>query len=215
MIIVSLPGYPVIEGLPTNKDWELEDSARLIDKLMSNFGFEEYFAQGGDAGSLIASILSPGYDRCVGIHRKNETPDKAIMYISDCRLVNTIRVPLPAFETLTEKEQQVALRVKKVRETGLAYAMEYATCPSTIGFVLSLNPLSQIAWIGEEVLERSDEDPPLDAIFIIVSLYWFTRAYPRSIYPYRAIFSPAMPEEGYPSKPTGFSWFVYKMRVDI
>lgn len=41
--------------------------------------------------------------------------------------------------------------------------------------------------IGEKFLEWSDKDPSLDDILTGVTLYWFTDAYPRTIYPYRGM----------------------------
>lgn len=81
LIIVSLPGYPRSEGLPTDKDWKMEDSARLIDRLMSNLGFEKYIAHGGDVGSFIAGLLSRNYDKCIGSHRKFTSVYKRIVHI--------------------------------------------------------------------------------------------------------------------------------------
>lgn len=80
-IIASLPGYPLSEGLPTDRDWKMEDSARLIDRLMTNLGFEKYIAQGGDVGSFVAGLLSKNYDRCIGSHRKLTSPYNPIAHI--------------------------------------------------------------------------------------------------------------------------------------
>jgi pimeloyl-ACP methyl ester carboxylesterase len=70
VIIASLPGYPLSEGLPTDKDWKTEDSARVIDTLMVNLGFEKYIAHGGDVGSFVAGLISRNYDWCIGSHGK-------------------------------------------------------------------------------------------------------------------------------------------------
>ncbi|PVI04035.1 epoxide hydrolase-like protein [Periconia macrospinosa] len=192
-IIASLPGYPLSEGLPSDKDWELTETARIIDKLMSNLGFDKYIAQGGDVGSMVAGLLSLKYENCVGSHQ------------------TLIRAPIPEFETLASFEQQAVLRANKWRESGTGYGIEHATRPSTIGFVVSSNPLSVLAWIGEKFLEWSDQDPPLDDILTNISLYWFTQAFPRSIHPYRRIFASNRPDQEYISKPTGYSWFGYEL----
>jgi microsomal epoxide hydrolase len=69
IVVPSLPGYTLSTQLPTDKDWTMEDSARIIHKLMVNLGFEKYLAQGGDVGSFEARILAQDQDACVGIHR--------------------------------------------------------------------------------------------------------------------------------------------------
>lgn len=89
----------------------------------------------------------------------------------------------------------------------MAYALEHATRPSTIGLVLSSSPLAALAWVGEKLLEWSDvDDIPLDTILSMVSLYWFTSSLPRCIWPYRQVMSP----EEVPiskTKPLGYSAF--------
>lgn len=126
-----------------------------------------------------------------------------------------IRVPHPAFVNMNSYEQNAVLRTTEWRKTGVAYAIEQATRPSTIGYVLSSNPLAELAWIGEKFLEWSDQDPPLDDILTNVSLYWFTQAYPRSLHPYRAIFNFLAEDQPYLSKPTGYSWFAYELSPGI
>jgi microsomal epoxide hydrolase len=68
-IVPSLPGYTLSTGLPTDKNWTMHDSARIIHTLMKNLGFNKYLAQGGDVGSFESRILAHTYDECVGIHR--------------------------------------------------------------------------------------------------------------------------------------------------
>jgi pimeloyl-ACP methyl ester carboxylesterase len=70
VIVASLPGYTLSNPLPTDKDWSPHDTARVMDTLMSNLGFEKYIAHGGDFGSKIATHLSLDYEKCVGAHCK-------------------------------------------------------------------------------------------------------------------------------------------------
>jgi len=70
IIVPSLPGYTLSSGGPTDKDWTMEDSARIMHKLMTNLGFDKYLAQGGDIGSFEARLLARDQDACVGIHRE-------------------------------------------------------------------------------------------------------------------------------------------------
>lgn len=86
--------------------------------------------------------------------------------------------------------------------------MEHATRPATIGLTLSSSPLALLAWIGEKYLEWSDEDPALDTILGIASLYWFTSSLPRCIWPYKGLFSRG--SDPWPiskTKPLGYSAF--------
>ena len=47
---------------------------------------------------------------------------------------------------ITDFEKEALGRAAKWRETGTSYAMEHANRPSTIGLVLSSNPLALLAW---------------------------------------------------------------------
>lgn len=61
--------------------------------------------------------------------------------------VNLYSTPTqPEKEKLNEIEKQSFDRATRWRENGTAYAQEHGTRPSTIGHVLSSNPLALLAW---------------------------------------------------------------------
>ncbi|KAF5522022.1 putative epoxide hydrolase [Colletotrichum aenigma] len=69
VIIPSLPGYAFSDSPPVDRDWVLQDSARLLHKLMVGLGFEGgYAVQGGDIGSYTARIMARTYDSCKVLH---------------------------------------------------------------------------------------------------------------------------------------------------
>jgi len=191
VVVPSLPGYTLSEGGPKDKDWTMEDAARVMDTLMKELGFEKYIAQGGDVGSFIAHILALTSDSCVGVH------------LNMLRLPN----PPPDFSKFSGDDQAALGRAYTWLKTGSGYALEHGTRPSTIGHVLSSSPLALLAWIGEKFLEWTDTDPALDTILTNVTLYWFTQSFPRSIYPYRSLFGGGQSKDGYIKKPLGFSYF--------
>ncbi|CAO2658070.1 Nn.00g073300.m01.CDS01 [Neocucurbitaria sp. VM-36] len=194
IIVPSLPGYTLSSSGPADKNWTMEDTARIIHQLMLNLGFDKYIAQGGDIGSFEARILAQEYDACVGIHlNMMSTRDQ------------------PDENTLSPLEKKAFDRAQVWQATGTAYAQEHSTRPSTIGYVLSSSPLAILAWIGEKFLDWTDEDPSLDTILTNISLYWFTEGFPRSVYPYRAIFGASAIQFEYLEKPTGFSFFPYEL----
>ncbi|KAF2707262.1 epoxide hydrolase-like protein [Pleomassaria siparia CBS 279.74] len=194
IIVPSLPGYTLSSGGPVDRDWTLADSARVLDSLMKKLGFSKYLAQGGDVGSFLATTMAHSFDSCVGLH------------------VTLISADPPEGVALTQTEKDALGRSAKWQVTGTAYAQEHAWRPSTIGLVLSSSPLALLAWIGEKFLEWSDTTPSLDHILTNISLYWFTQGFPRSIYPYRVLFS-TPPEQKPPfiDKPMGFSFFPYEL----
>jgi microsomal epoxide hydrolase len=67
VIVPSLPGYAFSSTPPVDRNWILEDSARLLHELMCGLGFEGgYVLQGGDIGSYTARIMAALYDSCKG-----------------------------------------------------------------------------------------------------------------------------------------------------
>ncbi|KAF4854293.1 putative epoxide hydrolase [Colletotrichum siamense] len=69
VIIPSLPGYGFSDSPPVDRNWVLQDSARLLHKLMVGLGFEGgYAVQGGDIGSYTARIMARAYDSCKALH---------------------------------------------------------------------------------------------------------------------------------------------------
>jgi microsomal epoxide hydrolase len=172
-IVPSLPGYAFSSTPPLQKDWKLVDSARLMDKLMVGLGFGSgYVVQGGDIGSYTSRIMAAKYDSCKAMH------------------LNFCVMPYPENATtgslpLEEPEKEGLERGDTFGKTGTAYALEHATRPATIGFVLSSSPLALLAWIGEKFQEWTDTTPDMDQILEAVTLYWLTNTFPRAIYPYR------------------------------
>ena len=193
LLVPSLPGYTLSSGPPPTTNLTTEAVARIIDRLMASLGFGSgYIAQGGDVGSFVSVTLAANHDACKGIH-----------------LNMIVAVPPDDFnpESVTDPlEKQGLERGQKFRESGMAYALEHGTRPSTIGLALSASPLSLLAWIGEKFLDWTDEDPPLDTILESVTLYWFTESFPRSLFPYRELTAISTGTK-YISKPLGFSWF--------
>ena len=173
IVIPSLPGYAFSSTPPLQKDWILTDSARLMNKLMVGLGFESgYAVQGGDIGSYTSRIMAAKYDSCKAMH------------------LNFCIMPCPESAAekslpLDEAETQGLSRGGTFGKTGNAYALEHATRPATIGFVLSSSPLALLAWIGEKFLDWTDATPSLDQILEAVTLYWLTDTFPRALYPYR------------------------------
>lgn len=47
--------------------------------------------------------------------------------------------------------------------------------------------------IGEKLLAWTDVDPPVEKILQLVTLWWLTETFPRSIYPYREVPPPLPP----------------------
>jgi microsomal epoxide hydrolase len=69
-IAVSLPGWTLSSGPPLGKDWGVEDTGRIMNKLMVGLGFgkDGYICQGGDIGSFTSKVMAGTYDEVKGVH---------------------------------------------------------------------------------------------------------------------------------------------------
>ncbi|RAK84782.1 epoxide hydrolase [Aspergillus costaricaensis CBS 115574] len=198
IVIPSLPGFTFSSGPPLDVNFTGVDTARVINKVMLNLGFEDgYVAQGGDIGSRIGRILAVDHESCKAVH------------LNACYMSKPSNVPDTA---ITEEDKRALARAQWFGTYGSGYALEHGTRPSTIGNVLSTNPVALLAWIGEKFLDWADEAIPLETILESVSLYWFTETFPRSIYHYRENVPPpklrqAEDPRWYIRKPFGFSYY--------
>jgi microsomal epoxide hydrolase len=96
---------------------------------------------------------------------------------------------------LSKIEQAGLKRWEQWKATGTAYAIEHATKPATIGFVLRSNPLAVLAWIGEKFLDWTDKDPSIHTILEATTLYWLSRCVSTNLWSYRHVsqtFSPRL-----------------------
>ncbi|KAL9112014.1 MAG: hypothetical protein Q9227_003634 [Pyrenula ochraceoflavens] len=68
VVVPSLPGYTFSSPPPADKNFQLQDAARLINKLGLSLGFSNgYVVQGGDVGSRVARIIAVEHDACRGM----------------------------------------------------------------------------------------------------------------------------------------------------
>ncbi|KAH0611648.1 uncharacterized protein H6S33_010913 [Morchella sextelata] len=194
IIVPSLPGYAFSSGPPLDRDFDLIEVGEMMNSLMVGLGFGKesggYIAQGGDIGSFLSRLLQDHFEDCKAIHLNALFPTDT--YPTD---------------NLTPGDLRGLERAKAFRTTGGAYGLTHATRPSTIGHVLSSSPLALLAWVGEKLLEWTDEDPSTEAVLRLVTLWWFTKTAPRAIYPYRQIFQKPGSAKTAWKKPVGYSMF--------
>ncbi|KAJ5094210.1 hypothetical protein N7456_010071 [Penicillium angulare] len=204
VIVPSLPDYGLSGTRSQNIEMTLERSACIMNQLMVDLGFEDgYVAQGGDLGSLIARIMSAEYEECRAFHLN--------MLILDPGETT------PSYDVLSPEEIQILKRSEKWQATGLAYALEHGTRPSTAGLAISSSPLALLAWIGEKLMEWTDPRKPLslDHILGLVSFYWFTDTFARSLYhatAYQRFLANAPPSIS-KEKPLGYSLFQHDLVI--
>jgi len=164
LVIPSLPGYG-FSAKPINVGWNIERIAEAWDVLMTRLGYSRYFAQGGDWGSMITSIIgAQNKGHCAGIH------------------LNLVVVGAPSKEILenpSKQEQESLAHFNKYIKHGMGYATIQGTRPQTLGYGLADSPLGQMAWIMEKFGEWSGGRQfvdlfGIDRLLDNVTLYWLT-----------------------------------------
>ncbi|MEM1402471.1 MAG: epoxide hydrolase family protein [Pseudomonadota bacterium] len=170
VIVPSLPGYG-FSGKPAVPGTSVERIADVWDAMMSALGYERYFAQGGDWGSIVSCALALRHPvRCAGIH------------------LNMVLAP-PDPETLenpNEQEIQALGALDHYSKWDSGYSKQQSSRPQTLGYGLADSPVGQLAWIAEKFwawtdCERDGARNPenaitRDEILDTVSLYWLTNS---------------------------------------
>ncbi len=164
LVCPTLPGYGFSDK-PTRSGWTVEKIAEAWAELMQRLGYEQYFAQGGDWGSIVTmTIAAQDTEHCQGVHLTIP------IVRPDHNTMNDL--------TLYEKEALAGHKHYQIWEAG--YSKQQRTRPQTVGYGLVDSPVGQAAWILEKFWAWTDCDGHLENIFTRdelldnVMLYWLT-----------------------------------------
>ena len=163
LVIPSLPGYGFSDK-PKATGWGVEKIADAWSTLMARLGYSQYFAQGGDWGSVITSYIArQDPEHCLGIH------------------INMgIVAPDPNAENLTANELSIMAGWKYYQDWDSGYSKQQATRPQTLGYGLVDSPSGQAAWIIEKFYQWMDCDGhpenivSRDELLDNIMVYWLT-----------------------------------------
>ncbi|GAA5146592.1 epoxide hydrolase [Pseudonocardia eucalypti] len=171
LVIPALPGYG-FSAKPTVSGTGAERIARAWHQLMGELGYAEYYAQGGDWGSLVTAVLGiqnpPGLR---GIHVN--------MALSSPAAFAELGEPTPA-------EQEMLGRLRHYAEQEAGYSTQQSTRPQTLGYALADSPAGQLAWIVEKFhawtdcardgVKHPENAVPRDVLLDNVMMYWLTNS---------------------------------------
>ncbi|XP_036994688.2 epoxide hydrolase 1 [Artibeus jamaicensis] len=185
VICPSIPGYGFSEAA-SKKGLNSVATARIFYKLMLRLGFQEFYTQGGDWGSLICTNMA----QMVPSHVKGLHLNMAFVL----RNFYTLTLFLgPRFQKLfgyTERDVELMSPVKEkilyslMRESG--YMHIQSTKPDTVGCALNDSPVGLAAYILEKFSTwtntefRDQEDGglvgkfTLDDLLTNIMIYWTT-----------------------------------------
>jgi len=162
VVCPSLPGYGFSDR-PSGTGWGVARIADAWSELMQGLGYDRYFAQGGDWGSIVTTRIGvQDPEHCAGIH------------------LNMPIVP-PDPETmndLSQGEQAALASMQHYQDRDSGYSKQQSTRPQTLGYGLVDSPAGQAAWILEKFWSWMDCDGhpetvrSRDELLDNVMLYW-------------------------------------------
>ena len=198
LVIPSLPGYGWSDK-PTAPGTGIERIAELWDGLMTELGYEHYYAQGGDWGGIITTTMAiqrpPGL---LGIH----------INIAICNPET-----IGSFDEPTEEEQAQLAKIGEYMQKEAGYSSEQSSKPQTIGYPLADSPAGQLAWIIEKFDTWSDHDGHPEDVFSRdemldnVMVYWLNNTAASSARLYWESFNSALASFAEATAPTAYSVF--------
>lgn len=164
VIVPSLPGYG-FSGKPVEPGWGVERIGRAWAELMGRLGYERWFAQGGDWGAIITTVMGGQAPQgLAGIHTN-----------------------MPLARPTREDYADASADVQAAKEAGerykrfdSGYSAIQSTKPQTIGYGLVDSPVALAGWIFEKMHGwTQNAGSPFDAlsrdaILDNVMLYWLT-----------------------------------------
>ncbi|KAL7907593.1 Alpha/Beta hydrolase protein [Trichoderma velutinum] len=148
VIIPSLPGWGFTEP-PKEIGWNMEHTAKALVTLMEQrLGYEKWFAQGGDYGAAITTLLAQMRPKgLVAIH------------------LNLLLTIPQRLENPTDEESRVlgAFHITQNEMSGWKWIS--STRPQTIAYLLSDSAVGQAMWIYDKYQDWTDNfGDPVDAL---------------------------------------------------
>ncbi|MEM0985358.1 MAG: epoxide hydrolase family protein [Pseudomonadota bacterium] len=166
LVVPSLPGFG-FSAKPSRTGWGVKAIATQWDALMRRLGYDRYFAQGGDWGSIVTTEIGvQNLGSCAGIHVTMPivVPDQAAM------------------AEATAEELSALASMKFYQDWDSGYSKQQSTRPQTLGYGLVDSPVGQLAWIIEKFYQWTDCDGhpenviSRDRLLDNVMVYWLNGA---------------------------------------
>lgn len=173
LVIPSMIGYGFSEK-PEAEGTNVFLMADLWVKLMMLLGYEKFFAQGGDFGAGITTVMALKYPQhLIGIH---------LNYIP-----GSYRPYLDTKENLTEEEHRSEKDADEWHAREGAYSHQHKTKPQTLSYGLNDSPVGLAAWLIEKFYGwahcKGDIENCFtkDELLANITLYWFSQTIHSSI----------------------------------
>jgi pimeloyl-ACP methyl ester carboxylesterase len=181
LVIPSMPGFGN-SGKPTSAGWGPEHIARAYVELMKRLGYNQFAAQGGDWGALIADqigLLAP--PELVGIH--TNLPGAVPPDVARTLATNLLGLGDPPPSNLTDEERRAYDELNSFFTQGFGYALEMGLRPQTL-YGLADSPIALAAWILDhdakslDLISKAFAGQPgglsRDDVLDNITLFWLT-----------------------------------------
>lgn len=166
VVAPALPGFGY-SGPTHETGWGGRRIARAFHALMQRLGYEEYFVQGGDKGSLISILLAADYPQHVKALHLN-------------LLAAPPLDPADLTKGVAPHERDYVSANAAFAATGSGYQLVHRTRPQTLAFALMDSPAGLAAWMLDKFQAWSDCGGDVersfsrDRLLDTISLYWLT-----------------------------------------
>jgi microsomal epoxide hydrolase len=166
IVAPSLPGFG-FSGATREPGWNSRRIARAFDTLMCGLGYETYFAQGGDKGTLISLLLGSFFPERVRAIHLNLMP------------VVQPQIPEP-LAGLSEDELAGLAGNAEFAANGAGYQSVQRTRPQALAIGLMDSPAGLATWLIDKFRAWSDCGGDLEGhiererLLDNISLYWLT-----------------------------------------
>lgn len=145
VVAPSLPGYG-FSSYTDKEGFKHPQHAEALHEVMLKLGYDRYFVQGGDWGSLIVRSIALRYSEHV----------KAL----HCNMIPMSRPSsIPEDQSYTPFEQICLNRSNWFFTTNVEYSQIQATKTRTLGFMLHDSPVAMLAWMADKLFLWSDNYP--------------------------------------------------------
>ena len=163
VVAPSLPGFG-LSGKPREAGWDVERITRAWAELMTRLGYARFFAQGGDWGAEVTTLLGALHpDRVMAVHTsfpQAQAPDGW------------------QEEDLDAREAEWLHDTRAFWRDGTAYAEQMVSAPQTLGYALDDSPVALLAWVADKFHAWTDptSEPygavQVDRLLDNVMLHW-------------------------------------------
>src|SRR6185369_8697125 len=165
VVVPSLPGYGY-SGPTRGKGVDIVAAGRMVDGAMQALGYDRYFAQGGDWGSIVTSRMAETYPNRVAALHVNMAPGGPDN-------------PFEPVEGLSAEDEAERTKFQQFMLGDSGYSLIQGTRPQTLAVAMNDSPAGLAGWIIDKFYAWTDHGGDLDSVFDLdhlldnLSLYWF------------------------------------------